>query len=125
MVREKTALTGLTGAGYRSAFLQKIEKLIEKEVYTPLPVIFDRFFAAPHLASGNPRQISQAIWRELEEIRKPALLVSEWLEKQDEESLLRMIHPESAADLGGDPVSDRELEAEIQSLTLEEFLEML
>ena len=125
MVGESIAIKGLTGDGYRSAFFRKIEKLIEQEVLTPLPILLDRFFAAPHLASGNPRQISQAIWRELEEIRKPALLVSEWLERQDQESLSRMIHPESITELDKEPVSDKDLEAELQSLTLEEFLEML
>jgi hypothetical protein len=125
MVREKSAIKGLTGDEYQAAFFRKIEKLIEQEVHTPLPVLFDRFFAAPHLASGNPRQVSQAIWRELEEIRKPALLVSEWLERQDQESLARIIHPKSIAELDEKPVSDKDLEAELQSLTLEEFLEML
>jgi hypothetical protein len=125
MVRERIAIKGVTGAEYRSAFLRKIEKLIEQEVHTPLPILLNRFFAAPHLASGNLGQISQAMWRELEEIRKPALLVSEWLEKQDQESLSRMIHPKSIAELDEEPVSDKDLEAELQSLTLEEFLEML
>jgi hypothetical protein len=125
VVREKNALKGLTGDEYRSAFLRKIEKLIETEVHTPLPILLDRFFAAPHLASGNPSQISQAIWRELEEIRKPVLLVSEWLEKQDQESLSKMIHPKPIAELDEEPVSGKDLEAELQSLTLEEFLEML
>jgi hypothetical protein len=125
MVRERIAIKGLTGDEYRSAFFRKIEKLIEQEFHTSLPILLDRFFAAPHLASGNPRQISQAIWRELEEIRKPALLVSEWLERQDQESLSRMIHPKSITELDEEPVSDKDLEAELQSLTLEEFFEML
>jgi hypothetical protein len=125
MVGESIAIRGLTGDEYRSAFFRKIEKLVEQEVLTPLPIFLDRFFSAPHLASGNPRQISQAMWRELEEIRKPALLVSEWLERQDQESLSRMIHPKSITELDRDPVSDKDLEAELQSLTLEAFLEML
>ncbi len=45
--------------------------------------------------------------------------------QQNQETLLRMIHPKSIAELGGEPVSDNDLEAELQSLTLEEFLEML
>jgi hypothetical protein len=125
MVRKEVTLRGVTGNEYRSAFLQKIEKLLEKEIHTPLPVILDGFFAAPQLASGNPRQISQAIWRELEEIRKPVLAVSEWIEQQNQETLLRMIYPRSITELGGEPVSDNDLEAELQSLTLVEFLEML
>ena len=125
MAGERMVLKGLTSDEYRSAFLNKIENLIAKEVFTALPVLFDRFFSAPHLASGNPRQISQSLWAELEEIQKPVSLVSQWIEKQDEESLLRMIHPATPADLGGEPVSDEELEAELQSLTLEEFLERL
>jgi hypothetical protein len=125
MVRENIALKGPTGDEYRSAFLRKIEKLIEKEVHIPLPIILDRFFSAPHLASGNPGQISQAMWRELEEIQKPVFFVSEWLEKQNHESLLKLIHPKTVAELGEEPVSDNDLDAELQSLTLEEFLEML
>jgi len=65
------------------------------------------------------------MWSEIEEIRKPALLVSEWLERQDQESLSRMIHPKSITELDRDPVNDKDLEAELQSLTLEAFLEML
>ncbi len=125
MMRESIAVRGPTGLEYRSAFLQKVEKLIEKQVHTPLPVILDRFFAAPHLASGSPRQVSQALWRELEEIRNPVLLVGDWLENQNEESLRRMIHPKSMEQLGKDPVSDNALAADLDSLTLEQFLELL
>lgn len=125
MIGEEVGFRDVTGHEYRSAFLRKIENLVEKEVHTPLPVILDRFFAAPHLASGNPRQIAQAMWRDLDEIRKPALALSEWLEQQSQETLSRVIHPNLVAELGGETVSDNELEAELQSLTLEEFLEML
>jgi len=125
MVRESIALKGPTGNEYRSAFLRKIEKLIEKEAHTPLPIILDRFFSAPHLASGNSRQISLAMWRELEEIQKPVLVVIDWIETQNQESLLKMIYPEPIAGLGDDSVSDKDLEAELQSLALEQFLEML
>ena len=77
------------------------------------------------VTSGNPRQLSQAIWRELEEIRKPVLAVSEWIEQENQETLLRMIHPKSIAELGSETVSDNDLRAELQSLALVEFLEML
>jgi hypothetical protein len=58
-----------------------------------LNVNLGRFFTAPHLASGNPRQIAQAMWRDLEEVQRRVVLVSEWLEKQDEGSLAEMIDP--------------------------------
>jgi hypothetical protein len=65
------------------------------------------------------------MWRELEEIQKPVLAVSEWIETQGQESLLKMIHPESIAEIGEASVSDKDLGAELQSLTLEQFLGML
>jgi hypothetical protein len=125
MVREKIANKGLTGHEYRSAFLRKIEELIEKEIYTPLPIILDRFFSAPHLASGNPRQIALAMWRDLEEIQKPVFVVTEWLEKQNNASLSKMIHPLPISELGEEAASDKDLEAELKSLALEQFLDLL
>ena len=126
MVREKIALKGLTGDEYRSAFLRKIEKLIEKEVHTPLPIILRQAFLPrpiSHRATrGRYRRRCGAIWRRY---KSRCFVVSEWLETQNQESLLKMIHPVPIAELGEEPVSDKDLEAELQSLALEEFLEML
>jgi hypothetical protein len=110
---------------YRVAYLGKLENLVEKEIHTPAAVILDKFFAAPHLAAGNPMQIAEAIWRELEEIRRPAELVTEWIERQDEETLNRLIYPFTKQDLGHQPISEAEQKKELEELSLEEFLELL
>jgi hypothetical protein len=115
----------MTGDRYRLGFLRKLEKLIEREVRTPLPVILDRFFTAPHLASGNPRQIAQAMWRELEEVQRPVVLMSEWLEKRDERSLADMIDHRFTEGSAEEPASEEELRKELEALSLGEFLEML
>jgi hypothetical protein len=125
MVEESAPGRPMTRDRYRLGFLRKIEKLIEREVRTPLPVILDRFFAAPHLASGNPRQIAQAMWRELEEVQRPVVLVSEWLEKQDQRSLADMIDHQFTEEFAREPASEEELRKELEALSLGEFLEML
>jgi hypothetical protein len=116
---------GMSGSVYRFAYLEKLERLIEKEIHTPLAVILDRFFAAPHLAAGNPRQIAEAMWRELEEIRMPVQLVTEWLERQDEETRNKLIHPVAKTELNNPPESEAEQNKELEELSLEEFLELL
>ena len=125
MVKETSFAGKISGEAYRLAYLEKLHQLIEKEVSTPIAVIFDRFFTAPHLAAGNPRQIAEAIWRELDEIRRPVLLVSEWLEKQDEETVSRMIHPIAKEELVNQSVSEAEEQKELEELSLEEFLGLL
>jgi hypothetical protein len=125
MAKESVLGGPMTGDRYRSSFLRKLEKLIEREVHSPLPVILDRFFTAPHLASGNPRQIAQAMWRELEEVQRPVVLVSEWLEKQDQRSLAEMIDPRFAEASAEEPASEEQLRKELEALSLVEFLETL
>ena len=121
---KRPSLTGqMSGELYRLAYLGKLERLIEKEIHTPVAVILDRFFAAPHLAAGNPMQITEAMWRELEEIRRPVQLVTEWIEKQDEGTLNRLIHPFTKKDLDHQPISEAEQKKELEGLSLEEFLE--
>lgn len=115
----------MSGELYRSAYLEKLERLIEQEIEIPVAVILDRFFTAPHLAAGNPRQIAEAMWRELEEVRRPVELVTEWLEKQDEETKNRLIHPVAKKELDNRPVSEAEQNKELEELPLEEFLELL
>jgi hypothetical protein len=123
---KRPSLTGqMSGEVYRVAYLDKLERLIEKEVHTPVAVILDRFFAAPHLAAGNPMQITEAMWRELEEIRRPVLLVSKWLEKQDDETLNKLIQPVAEKEPDNQPVREAEEKKELEELSLEEFLEQL
>jgi len=110
---------------YRLAYLGKLENLVEKEIHTPAAVILDKFFTAPHLAAGNPMQIAEAIWRELEEIRRPVQLVTEWIVKQDEQTLNKLIYPFTKQDLEHQPISEAEQKRELEELSLEEFLGLL
>jgi hypothetical protein len=110
---------------YRFAYLGKLERLIEKVIHTPVAVLLDRFFTAPHLAAGNPMQITEAMWRELEEIRRPVHLVADWLEKQDEDTLNKLVHPIAKQDLDHERMSEAEQKKELEELSLEEFLELL
>lgn len=120
------SLTGqMSGEVYRLAYLGKLERLVEKEIHTPVAVILDRFFTAPHLAAGNPMQITDAMWQELEEIRRPVERVTEWLEKQEEETLNRLIYPFRKQDLVHKPISEAAQKKELEELSLEEFLELL
>ena len=125
LVKGPSFTTGMSGDVYRFAYLEKLERLIEKEIHTPVAVILDRFFTAPHLAAGNPRQIVEGMWRELEEVRRPVQLVTEWLEKQDEETRNKLIHPVAKKEVDNPPVSEAEQNKELEELSLEEFLELL
>ena len=115
----------MSGEVYRFAYLEKLERLIEKEIHTPVAVLLDRFFTAPHLAAGNPMQITEAMWKELEEIRRPVQLVTEWLEKQDEETLNRLIYPVAEQDLDHQRISEADQKKELEEFSLKEFLEVL
>ena len=125
LVKRPSITGGISGDAYRFAYLEKLERLIEKEINIPVAVILDRFFTAPHLAAGNPRQIAEALWRELEEVRMPVQQVTQWLEKQDEESRDNLIHPVAQKALENSPVSEAEQNRELEELSLEEFLELL
>ena len=115
----------MSGALYEALYKAKLEGLIERQKDIPLPVILDRLFTAPHLASGNPLQVCEALWRELDEIRQPVRLVSAWLETGDEESLAGMIYPKTTETIGREPADDEQMMKELEALSLEEFLEML
>ena len=110
---------------YMAAFLAKLQRLIEEESDIPIPVLLDRFFAAPNLAAGNPRQIAEAMWRELDEVKRPVNLMNAWLERQDEESFTAMIHPCQQDKLGHEPICDEDIIKELEALSLEEFLAWL
>ena len=105
--------------------MEKLEHLISEELETPIPVILDRVFSAPHLASGEPAEIAERLWEDVEEIRKPVRHVGAWLEKRDEESLRKMIHPLQAGALEQGSVDRDLLQKELEALSLEDFLEML
>ena len=125
LVNKDLAKGGMTAALYEMAYRHKLQQLIQREVYTPLSVILDRYFVAPHLAAGDPKQVADALWEELEEIRMPVQSVTQWLENMDDESLLKMIHPLAVNDLKDERVGDEQLKQELDELSLEDFLEML
>jgi hypothetical protein len=110
---------------YWKGYMEKLLYLISKEQATPLPVILDRMFTAPHLATGEPQDIAERLWENLEEVRRPVRQVGTWMERGDEESVRKMIHPIKMEALEkGD--RDRELlQKELAALSLEDFLEVL
>jgi hypothetical protein len=115
----------MSPALYEMAYRQKLQWLIEKEAYTPLSVILDRFFVAPHLASGNAKQMADALWEELDEIRAPVTWVRAWLLDKGDASLSKMIHPKAKDELNGEILSDDQLKEELDRMSLEDFLEAL
>jgi hypothetical protein len=111
---------------YRFAFLEKLIDLIEKEIYVPLPVILDRFFTAPHLASGNPRQIAEAMWRELKEVREPVRRVEEWLLKGELSAFAEELEiTDPRGELSRENYDEEEILKELEELSLEDFLALL
>lgn len=125
MIKEHLIKDAMSEGLYELAYVEKLERLIEKAFDTPLPVTLDRFFNAPHLASGNPRQIAEAMVSELDEIQRPPALVAKWLERKDDQSLADLVAPKSLKDLGSESAEDETVKQELERLTLEEFLGML
>lgn len=123
---EETSFEGeISREAYAFAYLEKLQRLIEKEIHTPVAVLLDRYFASPNLATGDSRRIARALWRELDEIKAPVTLVECWLEKRDEESVKKMIDSVSEEGLVNQPVSEEEERKELEDLSLEGFLELL
>jgi hypothetical protein len=110
---------------YQMAYLDKLRRLIEKEIQTPIAVILDRYFSAPHLASGDPKAIAAAMWGELDEIRRPAVLLEEWIESPDASNFANLIYPRSAKELNQAVVNEEQLAEELKTLSLENFLDSL
>jgi len=110
---------------YKTAFIRKLQGLIEKETYPDLAIILDKIFQSPHLASGNTAEITLNLLRDIEEVRKPIELMSLWLKNKTESALLNLIAPLSKNELIEIPVSDEKLSKELEELTLEEFLKLL
>ena len=110
---------------YEMIYRQKLQKLIEAEIFTPVSVILDRYFAAPHLAAGDAKQVADAMWEELEEVRRPVEKMGEWLRNRDTGSLEKLIHPVSILALTGEPAGDEQLRQELEKILLEDFLEMV
>lgn len=125
LVKSPLSQGEMSGGLYELAYVAKLEKLIDKVIDVPVPVILDRLFNAPYLASGNSRQIAEALYCELDEIQRPVLLMRSWLERGDDQSLGDLIAPKSMEDLGREPAEDAQLERELEMLTLEDFLKLL
>jgi hypothetical protein len=125
MAKAPLAEGAMSGGVYELAYLGKLERLVDKALGMPLPVILDRFFNAPHLSSGNSKEVAEGMYHELEEVRRPVVLMKAWLEKQDDLSLAKLIAPRAVKDLGVERAEDAQVEKELQELTLEQFLEML
>lgn len=112
-------------AVYKVAYLHKLEMLIERENAIPLPVILDRFFTAPHLASGNPKDIAVSMWKELDEVRTPVNHIRDWLNHGDEASLGKTADLKKKEDQGASPPGPLDMRKELNALTLEDFLSLL
>ena len=110
---------------YESAYMQKLSYLLEKEVNVPIAAILDRFFVAPHLASGESRDIVNNMFEELEEISQPVEYVKQWIRDPDEKTLQLLVQPDVMENLEKQPVSEEAALEEQRSLELEEFLELL
>ena len=115
----------MSGAFYEIAYMQKLMILIEKESFIPLPIILDRFFSAPNLATGSPKRIAEVLIQELAEVREPIIRIKEWLEKNDLESLKKMAHPKSIESLSDQAMNDDQIKQTLEDLTLEGFFELL
>jgi hypothetical protein len=115
----------MSSAVYEVAYKRKIQYLIEKERYTPLPVILDEFFGAPNLATGEPEEIAQSLWDELDEIRTPARSVCDWIDNKNKENLMKMIQPRVMEEMENDAVSDGDIKNELTEITLQDFFETL
>ena len=57
--------------------------------------------------------------------QRPVGLMRGWLERRDDRSLGALIAPKSMEELGREPAGDAQVERELETLTLEEFLDML
>ena len=110
---------------YESAYMRKLSYLLEKEVHVPIAAILDRFFVAPHLASGESRDIVNNMFEELEEISGPVEYVKQWIREPDEKALQLLIQPGVMENLEKQPVSEEAALEEQRTLELEEFLELL
>ena len=82
------------GKLYAIKIIRAVERYVDsaKTDRPHVAVILDLFFSAPHLASGNPEQIAFSMYREPEEIRRPAELVKDWLKDPNEECLLNVLN---------------------------------
>jgi hypothetical protein len=115
----------MDGLLYERAYLEKLRQLIDRETLTPLAVILDRVFTAPHLASGDTNAIAQRLFSEIHEVRHPVELMKAWLQTGDNAHLEALIHPVTMDQLTAPPAEDALIHAEMTALGLEDFLNLL
>ncbi len=111
--------------GYKKAFIRKIQSLIEKENFPQLAVILDKFYQSPHLAAGNSAEITLNLIRDIDEIRRPIILMGKWLNDKNKENFSKLLEPFTEKDLVDEVPSDKDLLKELLSLTLEDFFKLL
>jgi hypothetical protein len=125
LVDREMLAAGMSPGLYAIAYRQKLHRLISEEKYTPLPVVFARFFGVPQLATGTALDMTEALLEELDEVRNPMVWVQNWLTQKDDVSLKNLSRPNKMQDLGNDPVGEEQFKEEIERLTLEAFFEVL
>jgi hypothetical protein len=125
LVDREIAAAGMSAGLYGIAYRQKLHHLISEEKYTPLPVIFARFFGVPQLATGSPLEMTEALLEELDEVRTPVEWVQNWLAQKDAASLGHLAHPKNLSILSDGNVGDEDFKKELEALTLEAFFAML
>ena len=110
---------------YESAYVRKLSYLLENEVNVPIAVILDRFFVAPHLASGESGDMANNMWEELEEIRRPVEQITKWIKEPNDKTVQLLVHPDTIENLEKQPISEDTALEELRALNLEDFLELL
>jgi hypothetical protein len=110
---------------YESAYMLKLSYLLENEVHVPIAAILDRFFVAPHLASGESRDIVNNMFEELEEISQPVEHMKQWIREPDKKILQLLVQPDTIENLEKQPISEEAALEEQRALELEDFLELL
>ena len=117
--------SGMSGGVYELAYRQKLQDLIERERYVPLPVILDRCFNSPQLAAGTSRDIVDALLNEIDELKAPLHRMRAWLAKKDDDSLKALIYPKAPESLTQGSFREGDFKKELASLSLEEFFDLL
>ena len=125
VIQEEMGSGPVTEHIYESAYMQKLSYLLEKEVHVPIAAILDRFFVAPHLASGESRDIVSNMFEELEEVSQPVEHVKQWIKAPDEKTLQLLVQPGAMEELESSPISEEEAMEEIRGMELEDFLALL
>jgi hypothetical protein len=125
LVDREMVAAGMSPGLYGIAYRQKLHRLISNEKYTPLSVLFARFFGVPQLATGTALDMTEALLEELDEVRNPMTWVQNWITQKGEESLALLPHRPELSELCNETVDNEHFRMELEKLTLEAFFEML